>query len=715
MAKFNRRRTPPKVSFEHTIYYGYRGAFFVVNGTRYNSANGTVIANSEQTQPGYDLNLREDTSQASPVGSQVIGLLAVESCFEPGMIASNYDLLGSRWSSEYAQGTFLNYGTFRNGSGHCFFKNRIGYHESTLVVDGEGSATSGQKYGYDSYFIPPVTVPTENSRTFIARGLYIPVEGPANTYNLFNPFTFGLTQFNYNSGNQNFIRQNTIAEQVFGSTTNNFTNSHVGSVSWGNNQANRPHSYWATSGTTLSPNVLSGARVGIFDNNISADMADQHQYGGTYALTFIQISGVQATNRHLNIFGGYLYNNLTQGAQEAGVRTFLSRSTNQSFYFLYDASVGGHQGVDTGPASVSRLSLRNFNHGTQATTTRATFKKGVAGLVIPSHPDEDTSTNYRFYMISFNGADTATQTISIYRVRLDHNDGSLSSTSYTNTMTTNEQVGFYVDMGHNNTHVSVYNHAQFRRGTVYRIWYSVSETNVKRLHLGVYNTNATGFVTTGNGFTSLGGRGSMYKIYSWTLNDGTTTATYLGSINMHNYAPRYFCPLDGDWRNVYIGSAVGNDIVIALNDTTGLYQYVSTLPYNAARLFKDKDGRWSTQVVDLDVTVVASNGNISGNYIDVIAEDVANSVVITTDDSTFVYSGETINSNIRINVFDYQGNRVERSVTLNIIGSTSTPGVAFEDGTYTKVITTSDAADTLANVRIISAASAKIIGTVVEE
>jgi hypothetical protein len=226
--------------------------------------------------------------------------------------------------------------------------------------------------------------------------------------------------------------------------------------------------------------------------------------------------------------------------------------------------------------------------------------------------------------------------------------------------------------------------------------------------LGVYNTNGTGLVSIANTFNLPNGRGSMFQIYSWSLNDSTFAATYLGSVNTAAYAPRYFCPLNSNWTIIYSGSSFSNDVIYVLNAGTGLYQYQSTQQYNASRLFQDYSGRWATQV--FDNTIVANS--VTSNYIDILSTNVGSTLLISASTTTFVYTGTTINGNILVNVFDYLGNRLAQSVTLNVIGATATPGIAFTGGTYNTIITTSTSTDTSVAIQLISSAQAKIIGTV---
>jgi hypothetical protein len=415
------------------------------------------------------------------------------------------------------------------------------------------------------------------------------------------------------------------------------------------------------------------------------------------------------------INGAYLQYNTPHGATDMGVRVFLVSRNQYRYYFLHNSQVGGIQGTDTTSTALSaRLSLRLFNAANSTTTVVQTFKKGLSGLVIPSNPDLDSTTGYRFYMMSFNGADlfansTLSQRVSVFRMELNLLSGSTTALiPYTMNMTTSSMRQIYINAGHDNTGNSVYTDSNFRRQTVNRVWYSVDSNNVRRLHLGVYNTNGTGFVTVANTFNIAGGRGSMFQIYSWSLDDSTFAATFLGSTNTAAYGPRYFCPLNANWTIIYSGSSFTNDVIYVLNAGTGLYQYQSTMQYIASRLFQDASGRWAVQVYD---NTILQNGMYS-NYIDILSTNVGTTLIISANTTTFVYTGTTIDGTIQVNVFDYLGNRLAQQVTLNVIGATTTPGIAFTGGTYNTIITTSASTDTNVAIQLISSAQAKIVGTV---
>jgi hypothetical protein len=133
------------------------------------------------------------------------------------------------------------------------------------------------------------------------------------------------------------------------------------------------------------------------------------------------------------------------------------------------------------------------------------------------------------------------------------------------------------------------------------------------------------------------------------------------------------------------------------------------MPYAAARLFKDKDGRWSAHVIEQAGTPI--NG-LYNNYFDIITTDAGQTLTITAATSTYTYSGSVISGSVLVNVYNYLGNRIVATVNLTIIGSTNTPGITFTNGLYTQTVTTSSSADTSVGILVVSSASAKIVGAI---
>lgn len=694
MAKFYQRYLPPAPQF--LVQYGYNGANYVVNGQFYTTANNLEMINNYQVCPACT----DTNTQLAPI---------VAACtFEPSYIANPFDLTGSRFSGEFAAGCFQHYGTTLDANYNWTFKNHgcvapvcFNINTSSAVSCLQGCVLPGSIAGTAT----PVfgTMPTTTCTSPLSN--YLTVESPTGVFTCFVPFsaqTVGVCACGFCCITACI---GPLTEPVFGDATvavgNNFSF----------NCSNGCCNCYAGAGC-LIPGVAS---CRVFANyNTNQIYGDSQFFGGVNPT--VSANGVGGISQGgVTNTGAFLQYNAPFGTADYGVRVFLVNRNQYRYYFLHNSQVGGIQGSDTTSTALSaRLSLRLFNAANSTTTVIQTFKKGLSGLVIPSNPDLDSSNGYRFYMMSFNGADlfansTLSQRISVFRMELNLLSGSTTALiPYTMNMTTSSMRQIYINAGHDNTGNSVYSDINFRRQTVNRIWYSVDGNNVRRLHLGIYNTNGTGFVTVANTFNIAGGRGSMFQIYSWSLDDSNFIATYLGAVNTAAYGPRYFCPLNANWTIIYSGSSFTNDVIYVLNAGTGLYQYQSTMQYIASRLFQDASGRWAVQVYD---NTILQNGMYS-NYIDILSTNVGTTLVISANTTTFVYTGTTINGDIQVNVFDYLGNRLAQQVTLNVIGATTTPGIAFTGGTYNTIITTSTSTDTTVAIQLISSAQAKIVGTV---
>jgi hypothetical protein len=731
MAKFYNRKVGNLLTKDQIVYYGYKGTNFVFNGQRFDATTGNAVPNAISRNPVYDtvaasstLNVTGGTGQDNsvvPLGSKYIAIIAAQQIFEPSHVGNNYDLLGSRWSAEYNLNTFYSFGTQKNSYGNWFFKNLSVVPSNVSVVNSTtGEATTGGVSGGDTTVTSPGVVTGGGIKPVLSSesswNQFIPVESPSGTYTYFYPKTLlKVGSSASSSANVNYTYTNSYNEALYGST---LSSTYTYTVITGADDRVSLYAYPSTNtanftlDTTTASNTAQ--RFGTVENT-AAQRLDSEIYGSgvNTKFTLVPSSGAitSSANRTEFIHGAYPSHADNVGTFDYGVRIFIKRTANHLYYLHYNSGNGGIQGVDTSVDNVDRLSLKVVNFGTSTTTVLENYKKGVSGIVVPSQPDLDDESNYRYYMMSFTGADAAAQGINIYRTNINLSTQLDTQTLYTNTMTTQQAQEFYAAMGHNATANSTFNNSNHRRSTASRIWYSTDSSNVKRLHLGIYNTNAGGYITAANGFSSQAGAGSMFVVYSWTLNDGTSTATYLGKFETAAWTPRYFCPMDTNWRQLYVGSSTNFDAIFSLNETTGLYQLRSLMSYNAARLFKDKDGRWCTQVFDTDVAVT---DECFGNYIDVITADVAQTVSITTSGATsFTYQGTTINSTITVNVYDYLGARVAKSVALSIISTTGLPGVQFSDGTVSKTITTSASADTSVAIRVVGANGGKIIGSVI--
>jgi hypothetical protein len=690
MAKFYQRYFPaPAASL---VQYGYRGANYTVNGQQYDAAT------SLQQTGNYQINCAANDCGA------FVGNYAVDSLFEPMLLANNFDLSGSRFSGDWAAGGFQSFNTFK-GTTAWTFKNHgngamtaYGVQTSTATSCLTGCVTGSCTILGTGSVSNYMSLCNFSGITCDPKYNYLQVESPTGTINCFVPFTAMTT------GGSSFSYCCSCYSCVSGPT--NYPEPQCGDTCVSYQGAGISASCYGCCGCSCG--FVAEVPCAAFGRWTTAT-GDALYFGSPKSCgpTFNTTYG--ACNKGAYIVGTHPVYNGTGGTAEFGARTFLARSGTKTWYYHYNSTNAGIQGSDTSTAALNKLSLRVFDSATTTTTVLTTHKKGVSGMVIPSQPDLDDGATYRYYFMQFNGYDT--QTITIYRITITLGTGTMASQTYTLTMTAGDMQALYASAGHNASGQSQLDNANFRRQTVQRIWFSIDSNSVKRLHLGIYNSNGTELVSNTAGFGSAASLGAMFKIYTWSVDDTAFTASYVGAFSTAAYAPTYFCPLTSSWSTIYSGSAFGNDNIFTLNASTGLYQYASTMPYKAARLFKDKDGRWATHQVD---TVSGTINGLYNNYFDIVTADVGSTLIITANVTSYVYSGNTINGNINIDVYNYLGNRVAKTVGLSVVGSTNTPGITFSTGQYSATVVTSSSATTVVPINVISSASAKIIGTVQE-
>ena len=737
MAKFYQRYLPPAADL--VVQYGYRGGNYTVNGQFYCTSNNVEQVGNYQY-----------TCAASYCAAG-IAPIAAGSMFEPSLGLQPFDSAGSRFSGDYARACFSSYSTYQNSSNLWSFRNQswqmpaIFCVQDTTAVSCLCGCVMGSSVIASQCTLVLNTCANANTTACCTYGsAWQTIEHPANTFQFIVPHTWmGQGICTSNVCCPSCLCNNiAVNESTFGTANVTSAPRLTYSCAWPG----------APAACTLYSNAMEVKSTGhCFPFNIHESNANDGDgyYFGTTDNSNLYAGGpcIQACTKVNYVFGTSLHTGCSGNAVEYGSRIFLANLAPYTYYMHFNSVTGGIQGTDTMAtgATGNRLKLKMYSSSNQSTNTIYNMPKGLGGYITPSNPDFDGSTTgtvyYRFYTLQFTGADmpslqpSSTGSIAISRIQLT-NLGTVSSSTYrlmdsagSNQMLASDMAQIYTWQGYNNTYLGQLNNMGVRRQTVHRVWISFDANSVKRLHMGVYNTNGTTQITAANGFNLVGNRGDMFNIYSWELDDniGVQTAKYKGKVSTAQWAPRYFCPLDPGnvtlaptpptvssitpmWNILYIGCTFSNDIIMTLNATTGLYQYQNTMPYVAARLFKDKDSRWCAQVYD--GTIV--NNGYQSNYIDVITSDVGQTISLTTTATSFVYTGTTVSSSIQVNVFNYLGARVVKTVSLSVVGQTANPGITFNDGTYFTNVTSSASTDTTVAIYLISSAYAKIVGTVAE-
>jgi len=735
MAKFYQRYLPPTA--DQVVQYGYRGTNYTVNGQFYFTTNNVEQVGNYQY-----------TCAPSRCGA-ALAPITVPSVFEPSLGMTPFDHAGSRFSGEYNAAKFNSFGTY-NSSGVWTFKNTSCLGPLTFSVqDSTGiSCLCGCVCGYTDQTNDYLsTVGTTATYTYCSN-LYNwqVIEHPTGCFNCFVPNSIFKQFVSITSGcGCTCVSTRSTTTNVTEQTSGTFTSTIFSACQYSAGQC----SCLTASPITLATDIYTAGGnepLGVYSGTTST--GDQFYYGtcdqGNLA-TFSTISASCNTvlacckQNYINgvtfQLGGKPAGATADQAVEFGSRIFLANINQYTYYMHFNSLFGGIQGSDgsTNTGNLQRLKLKAYS-ASGGTTTILSINKGLGGFITPSNPDQDTEgSSYRFYQLYFNGNDftavspSSTGSITLARITLNNSGGTSTYSTYalknsdnSGFMSISDQQQIYSNSGYLNNGRGQLDNMSFRRQTVHRVWISIDSNGTKRLHMGVYNTNGTGLVLAATGFNNAASTGNMFRIYSWEISDAGSYAKYMGNVSTAQFGPRYFCPLDPGnvasyptgvmWNTLYVGCTFSNDIIMTLNITTGIYQYQNTMPYAAARLFKDKDSRWCAQVFDNSI----SNNGYTSNYIDVITSDVGQTISLTTTATSFVYTGTTVSSSILVNVYNYLGARVAKPVTLSVIGQTANPGITFGDGTYFATVTSSASTDTSVTINLISAAYAKIVATVSE-
>ena len=88
--------------------------------------------------------------------------------------------------------------------------------------------------------------------------------------------------------------------------------------------------------------------------------------------------------------------------------------------------------------------------------------------------------------------------------------------------------------------------------------------------------------------------------------------------------------------------------------------------------------------------------------------DLPHDVKIVPEQASYNYVGSTIDTFVNVSVYDAEGNRLNKSVALTIVGS----GVNFTGGGSTKTVSTSTSADTKVDIQITSASRIQMTATI---
>ena len=208
---------------------------------------------------------------------------------------------------------------------------------------------------------------------------------------------------------------------------------------------------------------------------------------------------------------------------------------------------------------------------------------------------------------------------------------------------------------------------------------------------------------------------NAFSILSYTVDSGLTSATYQAKTDMSQYLPRWYMPTVSSGLVQWVSCAWDtlNDIIMKFNETTFIWERVTTLGYRADQVGVDQLGRvWATSslVGGTQLSPKAGAGLTWGS--DQIILEAANlpvSVNVVTNAATYTYSGSVINTSFTMNVTNFYGSLVASNVYVQLSG-----GLQFGDGTVNQYIITSNTATTTTSINVVNGNSSKINTTIVQ-
>ena len=435
MAKFYQRYLPPTA--DNIIQYGNRGTNYTINGQFYYTGNNVEQVGNYQY-----------TCAPSRCGAGMAPI-AVDSLFEPSLNITPFDTSGGRFSGEYQSGTFNSYGTYKDANNYWSFKNGtcIGPLTFSVVKEcavpcltGCVSSFTDQSATYDNYRVVGAVCTT----CYYYCNNWQVVEHPSGTYNCFVPHTFMKTWAHVCAGNTGGCISNCIV-----------TYEQTNGTSCCPTYAGQPYAAAIGACATASWNCYNnGTALSDPFNafNAAATLGDKFYFGSTETGQWCLCSSVnQSLTAKINsVFGTTFLYGASTAAIEMGSRIFVGSSGQFFVYYHFDSLNGGIQGSDTAAsgAAGTRLKLKQFNLGTNATTTIGLVPKGLSGYITPTPIEEGQGQNYfAWYQLWFTGNDAAGRTIGLARYSMTLTNGVITSSTYGMGMTLADQQQIYSNSG----------------------------------------------------------------------------------------------------------------------------------------------------------------------------------------------------------------------------------------------------------------------------
>lgn len=184
-----------------------------------------------------------------------------------------------------------------------------------------------------------------------------------------------------------------------------------------------------------------------------------------------------------------------------------------------------------------------------------------------------------------------------------------------------------------------------------------------------------------------------FNMYVWRL-DSKNTATFVQTVDMTAGRLRALIPTDNTQKRVV---AVYDDRLVFYQwaSVTETWVLQSTQPLQTGDVGVDTTGRvWATT----SLGTYQSLGNLAQELHLFDTAGAAANIVATFDETSYTFTGSTIDANIIVNAYDTTGNRVSQMVRLERVST----NFSFASGGASTIAATSTSGDTLVPISIFS-------------
>jgi hypothetical protein len=433
---------------------------------------------------------------------------------------------------------------------------------------------------------------------------------------------------------------------------------------------------------------------------------------------------LETSNVNSNTYGTYF------GPNAQVYRQFVIATATFVYYLEHTLGVAGLGNSTT--SNVYFLKKVTYS-GTE--TTIASHGAWMYGCKLPTPIFNETATSASFIYHVWGQWTGSAGAVTLNRVDINKSAGTETITAISqDAASTTAFTRIYNLLGIQTASapVGVYNDAYWRAMAITRTWLVTGATGIKYLMMsfehpmlnfaansspaidyavtnimGSISLQQTYFNTTqtnanGSGFL----RRDAFRIWSWILDAGYTSAAYQAETDFSALMPRWIMPVDnGNGLVQYMAhsSDAINDKVIQFDEVSDKWAVTNTMPYRCDHIGQDSIGRVWIGAAPLQgaVTNVTDTLYLEGLYIPY-------AINVSTFANVYTYTGAPINSNLQVSTTNFAGNLVSANVGITLSGN-----IVFNDGSQYRVVTTSASTVVSTNVVINGSYPTRFVANIV--